>query len=410
MTEKLLTLPVPHVPAGESGVAWLRSTVVRFSNGTEHARRRALTTALLEGVDATTLDELAAQVLPGALDDVAVIAPSYQPHEDITSAADRAVERLVARHGRTETTAARIGLLVQAWAATRAFAGHLTAGNPAPPVPLTRRETAAGVVEVDLTGHPFGHGAHACPGRELATKIAKNMAFRALHHRDEPLLLPNAWDHATAVALQEAGYLAVGTTSFGVSAAHGVPDASGLAEEPTRTLARLLTTLPCPVTADVEAGFSADPGEVAEYVASLGVSGVNLEDGRADHLADPAHQAELVAAVKRRCPGVFVNARVDTHWLGIDATLPEVLTRAEHYLAAGADGIFVPRLPLPDVAAFTATFDAPLNVLAGEPVRRLADLGVRRISTGSQLFRAARAAAVATADALLSPGTRSGAA
>ncbi|MGZ3141982.1 isocitrate lyase/PEP mutase family protein [Lentzea chajnantorensis] len=410
MPEELLSLPVPSVPAGESGVSWLRSQVVRFSGGPEHTRRRALTTALLEGVDATTLDELADRVLPGAPADVAEIAPSYQPHEPITAQADAAVERLVARHGRTETTAARIGLLVQAWAATRAFADRLTTGDRTPPVPLTRRQSAQGVVEVDLTAHPFGHGAHACPGRELATKIAKNMAFKALHHRAEPLLLPNAWDHATAVALQEAGYPAVGTTSFGVSAAHGVPDASGLAKEHTRALARLIGTLPCPVTADVEHGFSEDPDEVAEYVASLGVSGINLEDGRGDHLADPADQAELVAAVKRRTPGVFVNARVDTHWLGIDATTTEVLRRAEHYLAAGADGIFVPRLPLPGIATFTATFDTPLNVLAGEPVHRLADLGVRRISTGSQLFRAARAATVETANALLSPGTRSGAA
>ncbi|WP_237048228.1 isocitrate lyase/PEP mutase family protein [Lentzea guizhouensis] len=410
MTEELLNLPVPHVPAGGSGVAWLRSQVVRFSEGAEHTRRRALTTSLLEGVDATTLDELAVRLLPGALDEVAVIAPSYQPHEPIMETADAAVERLVARHGRTETTAARIGLLVQAWAATRAFADRLTSGDPTPPVPLTRRATAAGIVEVDLTGHPFGHGAHACPGRELATKIAKNMAFRALHHRDEPLLLPNAWDHATAAALQEAGFPAVATTSFGVSAAHGVPDASGLAKEHTRTLARLLSALPCPVTADVEGGFSADPDEVAEYVASLGVSGINLEDGRGDHLNNPAEQAELITAVKRRTPGVFVNARIDTHWLGVDATISEVLTRAEHYLAAGADGIFVPRLPLPDIATVTAAFDTPLNVLAGEPVERLRDLGVRRISTGSQLFRAARTTTVETAKALLSPGTRSGAA
>ncbi|GAA3638745.1 hypothetical protein GCM10022267_26560 [Lentzea roselyniae] len=421
MTEELLSLPVPHVPAGDRGVSWLRATVVRFSNDTEHTRRRALTTKLIENVRATTLGELAdALNLPGSLDDIALIAPSYQPHEPVTEAADAAVERLAHRHD--EETAARIGLLVQAWSATHALAEHLRTGNPAPPVPITRRATEDGVIEVSLAGHPFGHGPRACPGQQLATTIAKNMAFRAMHHQDEPLVLPNAWDYASAAALHAAGFRAIGTTSLGVAAAHGITDGMGLAGEQTVALAWLLTDLPCPVTVDLESGFGAAPAEVAELVAGLGAAGVNLEDGRPHGLATPEEQVKLISAVKEHAPGVFLNARVDTHWQGI--ALAETADRAKRYVDAGADGIFVPGLTEPrDIEALASL--APLNVLAQQRTpAELGNLGVKRISTGSLLFRAALQHTVATAKAvrdggvpqafsyaevqeLISPGTRS---
>ncbi|MET8759329.1 isocitrate lyase/phosphoenolpyruvate mutase family protein [Lentzea sp. NPDC004782] len=419
MTEELLSLPVPSVPAGDRGVAWLRANVVRFSNGAEHVRRRALTEKLLDGVNATTLDELATQLgLPGSLPDIAKI--TYHPHEPVTAEADAAVERLAGDHG--EEAAARIGLLVQAWAATHALAEHLRTGNPTPPVPITRRAAEGGVIEVGLEGHPFGHGPHACPGRAPATKIAKNMAFTAMHHQDEPLVLPNAWDYASAAALHAAGFLAIGTTSLGVAAAHGLPDGMALAGQQAIALAALLKDLPCPVTVDLESGFGQDP---AELVASLDAAGVNLEDGRPHGLAAPEEQARIISRVKERAPGVFLNARIDTHWHGI--AVEETAERARRYVDAGADGIFVPGLTEPRDIEKLAHL-APLNVLAQQRTpRELGNLGVKRISTGSLLFRAALQHTVATAravrdggtsaalsyaevQALISPGTRSGAA
>ncbi|WP_219417755.1 isocitrate lyase/PEP mutase family protein [Pseudonocardia nigra] len=234
------------------------------------------------------------------------------------------------------------------------------------------------------------------------------MSFRDLHHGDRPLLLPNAWDVASAVALVDAGFAAVGTTSLGVAAAHGVPDAAGLARAETAALARKLVRLPVPVTVDVEAGFSADAGEVGDLaaeLASFGVAGINLEDGRSGGvLADARDQVRLLRVVKERAPALFVNARTDTHWFDPAAPLDSALARCRAYADAGADGVFVPGLAAPDqVRALVAGVDVPVNLLhlpGRTTVAELAALGVRRISTGSLLFRVALGAAVAAARAV----------
>ena len=166
-------------------------------------------------------------------------------------------------------------------------------------------------------------------------------AFADLHRPGEPLLLPNAWDHASAAALAAAGFAAVGTTSLGVAAALGLRDGAAETAEATIDLAHRLAHLPVPITIDIEDGFSKDPAAVADYVERLGpVAGVNLED----QLGDPTTHAAVVAAVKARTPAVFVNARTDTYWLG-RPSLDETLERARAYVAAGADGIFVPASP-----------------------------------------------------------------
>ena len=221
-------------------------------------------------------------------------------------------------------------------------------------------------------------------------------AFADLHRRGDPLVLPNAWDHASAAALAAAGFPAIGTTSLGVAAALGLPDGAAETAEATIDLARRLTHLPVPVTMDIENGFSNDPAEVAAYVDRLGpVAGVNLED----QLADPAHFAQVLVAVTGQ--GTFINARVDTYWLG-DGGVEATLERANHYIHAGADGIFVPGVrEEAEIAALAEALPVPLNVLflPGLTVPRLAELGVARISTGSLLYRVALGAALNAAAA-----------
>jgi 2-methylisocitrate lyase-like PEP mutase family enzyme len=226
------------------------------------------------------------------------------------------------------------------------------------------------------------------------------MSFRDLHYADEPLLLPNAWDVSSALAFYDAGYRAVGTTSFGVAASAGHPDGGRTSKEPTSRLVRQLRNLPAYVSADVEDGYHDDPEVVAEYVSGLGAAGINIEDSTDEKLISPQAHAAKVAAVKKFSPEVFINARVDTYWLNQEATVAATLDRAAAYVEAGADGIFIPGASDPsDLRQLTASIPLPVNVLVvpGLTLAELADLGVRRVSTGSLPYRAAIDAAVQVA-------------
>jgi 2-methylisocitrate lyase-like PEP mutase family enzyme len=229
------------------------------------------------------------------------------------------------------------------------------------------------------------------------------MTFADLHHAATPLLLPNAWDVASAVTFADAGFPAVGTTSFGVGATAGHPDGARASRDATAALVHTLAGLPAYVSADVEDGYADDPDEVAAYVANLGAAGVNIEDSTAESLIDPAAHAAKITAIKRRTPDVFVNARIDNYWLGQDAGVDAVLRRADAYVAAGADGIFVPGATDPaDLRALAAAIPVPVNVLV-VPDLTLADLaglGIRRVSTGSLPYRAALDAALGIATAV----------
>ncbi|MFG1994816.1 isocitrate lyase/phosphoenolpyruvate mutase family protein [Actinoplanes sp. NPDC048988] len=218
--------------------------------------------------------------------------------------------------------------------------------------------------------------------------------FHGLHRVGRPLLLPNAWDAASVFALAEVGFEAVGTTSLGVAAAQGVPDGAGLARERTLELVRRVRGLRVPLTVDVESAGVDFAAELYE----AGAAGINVEDGRGEAgLAAVAEQAELIAAIKERVPRLFVNARIDTYWLGTGQA--DTRKRAEAYLKAGADGIFVPGIRADDEIR---ALPGPLNVLLlpGMTVGGLARLNVARISMGSLLYRAALDAALVTAAAI----------
>jgi 2-methylisocitrate lyase-like PEP mutase family enzyme len=219
--------------------------------------------------------------------------------------------------------------------------------------------------------------------------------FRDLHHAGAPLILPNAWDYASAAALFAAGHPAVGTTSLGVAVAAGKPDAAGATRDETVALTRAIAPLGM-VTVDIESGFGGDVAALVRALADAGAVGVNIEDA----MGPVAETAERIAAIKAAVPSLFVNARTDTYWLRADDALAESLRRASAYLDAGADGIFVPGATDPDVIeALVAGIDAPLNVLFS-PGLDFAALGVARVSTGSLLFRAALGATTAFADAV----------
>ena len=219
--------------------------------------------------------------------------------------------------------------------------------------------------------------------------------FTALHRAGDPLVLPNVWDVASARCLVAAGFPALGTTSLGVAAAGGLPDGVGATGAETLHLTRSLAKLPVHLTVDIETGSV----DAAVDVAAAGAVGVNMEDA----MGPAEAHAELIRSVKRELPQLFVNARTDTHWQR-PGDLAETLSRVRRYADAGADGVFVPGLAEPtDIAAVVAAVDIPVNILflpGRHTIAVLSDLGVRRVSTGSLLFRAALAACVDTAVAV----------
>jgi 2-methylisocitrate lyase-like PEP mutase family enzyme len=124
--------------------------------------------------------------------------------------------------------------------------------------------------------------------------------FRDLHYGATPLVLPNAWDVPSALAFVDAGFVAVGTTSFGVAASRGHPDGARNSKEANLTLAAALATVGCLVSVDIEDGYADDPVVVADYVARLGVAGVNIEDSTHETLIAPgAHAAKALCGRRR---------------------------------------------------------------------------------------------------------------
>lgn len=238
--------------------------------------------------------------------------------------------------------------------------------------------------------------------------------FASRHRPGNPLLLPNAWDGASARWLVARGHDAIGTTSLGVAIANGLRDGSGEATDATMRLAQDLTAAGIGVTVDIESGFSDDPDEVGDYtrrLAELGVLGVNVEDSDASgSLIDPELAATKVAAIRGAAPELFVNARTDAFWIEAGGTVAEreatAFERARRYVRAGASGVFVPgALPLEVIARLASRVGAPLNVLVqpGVGFGELAACGVARVSTGSLLLRAALGAIDDAVAAALGP-------
>ncbi|GAB3268995.1 isocitrate lyase/PEP mutase family protein [Kineosporia babensis] len=246
--------------------------------------------------------------------------------------------------------------------------------------------------------------------------------FAELHRAGTPVLLPNAWDAASAVLIAAAGAPAIATSSAAVAWSLGRPDGEHLnRDEVAAVVARIAAVVEVPVTADIEAGYGAAPEEVAGTVRAVieaGAVGVNLEDSRPDGTLYPVEQqADRVAAARAAADqaGVesfVINARTDGYLLGIGAPTgraDEVLRRAEAYARAGATCLFVPGLvDVPTLTELVSRAALPISVLAdpaGPSIAELAATGVVRISLGTALAEAAYGQAVAATRELLATGT-----
>ena len=231
--------------------------------------------------------------------------------------------------------------------------------------------------------------------------------LRSLHVPGDPLVLPNAWDVASAKAIEAAGFPVVATTSGGVAAALGYEDHEGApVQEMLAAAARIARSVDVPTTVDAEAGYGMEPAELVAALKEAGAAGCNLED--TDHaggsLRDPAQHAEWLRRVREAARdedyGLVVNARIDvfvsafasgSHEGKQGDLVAEALTRAHAYLEAGADCVFPILLWETDaLRAFTSEAPGPVNVLAvpaAPSPAELAELGVARVSFGGLLQR-----------------------
>src|SRR6185437_2834050 len=218
--------------------------------------------------------------------------------------------------------------------------------------------------------------------------------LRSLHRPGTPLLLPNAWDAATARAVVAAGFPVVATTSAGVAAVLGYEDHEGApADEMLSAAARIARAVEVPVTVDAEAGYGMRPGDLVAALRSAAAAGCNLED--TDHgagdLRDVARHAAWLGAVREAAASdgypLVINARVDV-FLGPflagagpgtqEVLVPDAVRRAHAYLEAGVDCVYPIALWEADaMRRFMAEVSAPVNVVRvpnGAPLAELAAL------------------------------------
>jgi len=254
---------------------------------------------------------------------------------------------------------------------------------------------------------------------ELTAQKLKAMRFRRLHKGPGILVLPNAWDAASARIFEHAGFRAIGTTSAGIAASLGYPDGQRLArEEMLAVVRRIAAAVQVPVSADMEAGYGDSPEQVAETahgVLEAGAVGMNLEDAASDvALFDTALQVERIRAAGEAAD-LVINARTDVYLAGIgDASgrFDEALRRLIAYRDAGAACLFLPGVRDASVIArMVREVGAPLNVLAGPgvpSVRDLENIGVARVSTGSGPMRACMGLTRRIAQELMEQGTYNG--
>ena len=234
--------------------------------------------------------------------------------------------------------------------------------------------------------------------------------LRAMHHAPlAPLILPNAWDAASARIIEQAGFPAIATTSAGVAWSLGYPDGERMSRATMlAAVGRIAARVRVPVTADLEAGYGPGPEDAAATATGAieaGAVGFNFEDAT-DDAAHPlfamSQQVERIQAARQAgaAAGVplVINARTDVYLAQVgapDTRFAETVRRLAAYRDAGADCLFAPGLSdAATIGALVRELGAPLNILAGPhspPVRELAALGAARISLGGAVMRAALA-------------------
>jgi 2-methylisocitrate lyase-like PEP mutase family enzyme len=245
-------------------------------------------------------------------------------------------------------------------------------------------------------------------------QIERRERFRAMH-RDGLFVMPNAWDIGSARLLASIGFQAVATTSSGHAASLGRADQEVTRDELLSHVEALVDAVDLPVSVDAERCFADEPAGVArtvELIATAGAAGCSIEDydpaSRSIDAIDVATERVAAASEAARKHGLVLTARAENHLYGID-DLTDTVQRLVAYRAAGADVVYAPGLvDRGQIERLVRAVDAPVNVLAmraAPSISELAALGVRRVSTGGGLARAAYGALIAAGRELQTAGT-----
>ena len=255
---------------------------------------------------------------------------------------------------------------------------------------------------------------------QQTSQSKKAEAFRQLHADKTGFIIANPWDAGTARLLQQLGFKALATTSSGFSWSRGHPDQSMSREKLLLHLSDLVQSVDVPISADLEGGFGDSPEAVQQTIlaaANTGVVGGSIEDATGQE-ADPLYAMELAADriraaadAARSLPFPFtLTARAGNYVVG-QPDLADTIRRLQAYQEAGADVLYAPGLTKQrDIATVLGEVDRPVNVLIGvagmelDP-RQLLEMGVRRVSVGGSLARAALGAFLRAAGELYDQGT-----
>jgi len=253
----------------------------------------------------------------------------------------------------------------------------------------------------------------------MLTQAEKGQAFRGLHEREDAFIIPNPWDAGTARLLTRLGFEALATTSAGYAFSVGKRDHTIDRPEMMAHVSAIVSATELPVSADLENGFGDSAEVVAQTIrlaAAAGLAGASIEDmsqpGRS--IYDREHAAERIRAaaeVARALPFAFtLTARAENYIAG-RSDLQDTIKRLQAYQMAGADVLYAPGLTSKDdIAAVVSSVDRPVNVLMGLPgvrlsLAELSAMGVRRVSVGSGLARAALGAFLRAAREMGEHGT-----
>jgi len=260
---------------------------------------------------------------------------------------------------------------------------------------------------------------------DMTAQGRKAEELRKLHGGPRVLVLPNAWDVASARVLEELGYPAIATTSAGVAFSLGYPDGQRVSrDEMLEVVARIARAVRVPVTADMEAGYGttlADMTGTAKAIVAAGAVGLNLEDVTGETESSQVNtelQAEKIRTIREasRSLGVslVINARTDVYLMPIGPEamrFERTVERLQAYRAAGADCVFAPGVSERGlIEKLVKAIDAPLNILVTPgcpPIPELEQIGVARASIGSGVMRSTLGLVRRIGKELLEKGTYS---